>query len=269
MEDSLRSYPLSLRYEPWQRQSALLRLLLGGGGTILAGWAAWALVGDGETWAWAILLAILGLAPPYLYRTGLAPLLRGGQEVVLEPEGVRVGERLYPKEAFQGLEGPRDRPLLPLWGPLHPFSLRFGERVPLPLDLPGWDQVLRHLGLSWREVPELVLYLGRARGIGWLNGYLYPPQEAVGVWQGDRARYRQEVGRLWWTVGVFALAGGLEVLGVRPWGEYAILLAFLLFLGVYIPTWHRLFGLHGLGGWASRYNPLERAGLLAPPKGEA
>lgn len=43
-------------------------------------------------------------------------------------------------------------------------------------------------------------------------------------------------------VTVFALGGILEVLGVRPLGEYALFLAFILFLAVYIPTWYNLLG---------------------------
>ncbi|MFW3379900.1 hypothetical protein ACN9NO_11515, partial [Glaesserella parasuis] len=65
---------------------------------------------------------------------------------------------------------------LPL-APDPPFYLDFGEtRLPLYLDLPGWDRLLRHLGLEWKEAPILREFLVTVRGVGWLNGLLYPPE---------------------------------------------------------------------------------------------
>lgn len=244
---------LTLRYHPWQTRAALLRLLLGGGAALLALWASWTLVREGEGWAWLLLLGVLAFAPPYLHRTGLAPLLRRGLEVVLEPEGARMGGRLYPKAAFRALRGPSGRGP---FGPLHPFHLDFGEKVPLPLDLPGWDRWLAHLGLDWTEHPGLVNYLSRARGMGWLNGLLYPPEEVQEAWARARGRYRREMGRLWLSPLPLGLGVLLEVLGLSPWGGYLALFGLAFFLLVFLPTWHSAFGLGGPSGWVPRYNPL-------------
>ncbi|GLV49239.1 hypothetical protein TJA_23410 [Thermus sp. LT1-2-5] len=247
----------TLRYHPWQTKAALLRFLLGGGATLFALWAAWEAGREGEAWAWLLLFGVLAFAPLYLYRTGLAPLLRRGLEVALEPEGVRLGGRFYPKAAFRGLQGPLGKP--GPFGPLYPFHLEFGETVPLPLDLPGWDQLLAHLGLDWTEHPGLVSYLSRAKGMGWLNGLLYPPEEVLEAWERARRRYRRDMGRLWFSPLLLGLGVILEVLGLSPWGGYLALLGFLVFLFVFLPTWHSLFGLGGLQGWVSRYNPLVAA----------
>lgn len=71
------------------------------------------------------------VSPPLCFRTGPAPLLREGLEVVLEPEGVRIGGRFYPKEAFRGLEEPQCKPL-PVGTriPLQPFASTKGYPCP-------------------------------------------------------------------------------------------------------------------------------------------
>ncbi|GAA5335277.1 MULTISPECIES: hypothetical protein [Thermus] len=85
----------TLRYHPWQVRAALLRLLLGGGAALWVLWLVWLLVREGEAWAWALGVGVLVFAPLYVYRTGVAPLLRAGLEVVLEPEGIRYWGRYY------------------------------------------------------------------------------------------------------------------------------------------------------------------------------
>lgn len=108
-----------------------------------------------SSWAlWSSFQAFF--AALYLYATALGPLFRSSLQVVLEPEGIRVGGRLYLRERFTGVEGPLGR-----WTWLEerprawqPYRLRLGlrfttaplfylvfgqERVPLWLDLPGWD----------------------------------------------------------------------------------------------------------------------------------
>ncbi|WP_053043532.1 hypothetical protein [Thermus filiformis] len=266
----------ALRYHPWQRRAALGRLLLGGLGLGALLWLLW-LFGEEEPLIALILgLFALALGPLYLWRTGLVPLLRGGLEVRLEPEGVRIGGRLYPRSAFRGLKGPQS-PRVPLepepgkkspwrealeasgrqeyWNALKDphalFRLDFGEEVPLPLDLPGWDRLLRHLGLDWTEHRELSTYLGLARGLAWLNGLLYPPEEALEVWEQARRRYRRQMALFW--AGLALVAAGLFV---RQEAFSALLV--LTGFGLWAWSGYSLFGPNPfLKGWATRYNPLQ------------
>lgn len=214
--------PPLLAHQPWQRRAALLRLLGGSLGLALLLWAG--LGGGGILALFALLGA--GLGGLYLLRTGWEPLRRLGLRVELLPDGVRVGGVFYPKGDFLGLEGPQgpwtwleERPeaiqrfkvhLAPLWqtGPRFRLRFRTGE-VPLPLDLPGWDRLLGHLGLSWREHPGLSRYLTTATGPAWLNGLLYPPAEALEAWEEARRRYRRAWAWIWAGFGVAAAGFGV------------------------------------------------------------
>ncbi len=264
----------TLRYAPWQVWAAWGRL-----------WAFLVLLGFAFWFAQHWLLVSLLLALPaalYLYATALGPLLRSSLRVVLEPEGIRVGEKLYLRERFAGVEGPMGRwtwmeerlggllsyryRLRLAWRfsnkPL--FYLVFGEeRVPLWLDLPGWDQVLAHLGLDWREHPGLRRYLYTARGLAWLNGLIYPPAEAEGPWREARRRYRQVCGWMWAGVGLCLL--GVLVSGWIPEEGVGFGLWLVVsFAGLYLWTYFFLTTFNvgrGRPGWAVAYTPLR------PPEG--
>ncbi|MEZ0348057.1 MAG: hypothetical protein ABWJ90_06030 [Thermus sp.] len=283
-----------LTYQPWQLRAARSRLLGGGLAILLLLWLA--LAGGG----FLSLLALGGaaLGGLYLLRTAWEPLRRGNLVVELVAEGARVNGVLYPKEAFQGVEGPRGswtwlekRPnslqpyklhLAPPWqkGPL--FRLRFREAsLPLPLDLPGWDRILRHLGLSWRDHPGLVRYLMSATGPAWLNGLLYPPEEALPGWEAARRRYRAAWAWLWLglaLVGASFLAVDYQARGLQSRlreGEslaldpqpfvplFALgLLGLLLAAGAFL----RHFNLgRGRPGWVVAYNPLQTRGDHGKP----
>lgn len=152
---------------------------------------------------------------------------RLGLRVFLEPGRLRLGgphggERFYPKEAFSGVEGPLGSwTRVEVWpGVMQPYHLRLGwrfspsplfylvfgeERVPLWLDLPGWDRMLAHLGLDWRDHPGLRRYLLTARGLAWLNGLLYPPADGEEAWRQARDRYRRVSAWLWASGGLMGL----------------------------------------------------------------
>ena len=182
-------------------------------------------------------------------------LRRTAYTLALEPEGVRHGGRLYPREALKGVALDR------LLGRL--FLDFAGERLPLPLGLPGWDEALAHLGVDWRGVEGLEDYLLRLRGRVWFLGALYPSREAEGVHRWALGLYRRHFLKIY---GALALAGvgpsllslaeGLGVaLSVLGFG-----LALLSVLGFGLALWwlsffpHDLVRLRGGGG---RYNPLD------------
>ncbi|GAA6756196.1 hypothetical protein Thermus77420_16720 [Thermus thalpophilus] len=277
-----------LRYRTWQRRAARLRLLGGSLGILFLLWLG--LAGGG----FLSLLALGGaaLGGLYLLRTAWEPLRRGSLGVELVAEGVRANGVLYPKEAFQGVEGPlggwtwlQVKPgesprhrlhLAPPWqkGPL--FRLRFREAsLPLPLDLPGWDRILRHLGLSWQDHPGLVRYLMSATGPAWLNGLLYPPEEALPGWETARRRYRKAWAWLWLGVGLMGAAflavdyqaRGLqsrlkegESLALDPQPFVPLFALGLLGLLLAAGTFLRHFNLgRGRPGWVVAYNPLRDA----------
>ncbi|GAA5335271.1 MULTISPECIES: hypothetical protein [Thermus] len=274
-----------LAYHPWQIRAALLRLLGGILGLALLLWAG--LAGGG----FLALLALLGagVGAFYLLRTGWEPLRRRRLRVELLPDGVRVGGAFYPKGEFLGLEDPlgswtwlEERPqalqrfrlhLAPPWqkGPLFRLRFRTGA-LPLPLDLPGWDRLLRHLGLSWREHPGLSRYLATASGPAWLNGLLYPPEEALEGWQEARRRYQRAWAWIWAGVGLMAVGFGVGLWALAPvWarvegsGEVALPIpalgvgALLVLLGLFVGGW-AFFAAFNVGrgrpGWAVAYNPL-------------
>ena len=125
-------------------------------------WARWRL------W-WALLLGAFLLAFASIITTFAELVLllgafalhfrRTGYAVALEPEGLRYEGRFYPRGALKGVR------LDPLLGRLR---LDFGgDGLPLPLGLPGWDEVLAHLGVGWREVEGLEDYLLGQRGLVW------------------------------------------------------------------------------------------------------
>ncbi|GLV49233.1 hypothetical protein TJA_23350 [Thermus sp. LT1-2-5] len=277
-----------LTYHTWQVQAARLRLLGGSLGLLFLLWLA--LVGGG----FLSLLSLAGvvLGGFYLLRTAWEPLKRAGLSLELVPEGVRVRRALYPKEAFQGVEGPlgpwtwlETRPtglqryrlhLAPPWqgGPL--FRLRFREaHLPLPLDLPGWDRLLAHLGLFWRDHPGLLQYLTTATGPAWLNGLLHPPEEVLAGWAEARRRYRQAWAWLWLGLGLLGVGflgayrlalEGLsrleeENVALDPWP--LVLFLGLGFLGLLVAG--GVFLIHfnvgrGRPGWVVAYNPLREGG---------
>ncbi|MFN4232353.1 hypothetical protein [Thermus sp.] len=251
-----------LAHAPWQKRAALGRLVLG---LLFMGfllWLGWAAVAEGD-WAWGLGLGLVALLLGlFLYPSAVGPLMRWGFQVVLEPEGIRVGGRLYPREGFSGLEGPfRGEGTEAQWqrlmevgrlsaGPL--FHLAFhGERVPLWLDLPGWDRMLAHLGVDWKEHPALARYLHSVRGLAWLNGLLYPPKGVEEEWERARRRYQRLFAWLWMGVGLavggYALGDASEVVGQ------------ILFLGGLALAAYASFALFGgrslRDGWAERYNP--------------
>ncbi len=257
-----------LKYQPWQWRAALGRLLLGGGVLLLTLWVAFGMGPIPDL----LLLFSAAFGGLYLWRTGVEPLRRAGLEVVLEPEGVRIGGRFYPRGAFRGVEGPRGRwaayllshpaqPGLHRQGnPLAPsplFHLDFGgERVPLWLDLPGWDRMLRHLGLDWTEHPGLSRYLSLVEGMGWLNGLLYPPQEAEEVWLRARRRYRRLMGLLWLGFGLMVLGFIGEIAQVHRVAEWVMVGFTLVGFLLAIYATGVVFGGRNLQGWGMRYNPL-------------
>ncbi|MBW6393756.1 hypothetical protein KZX47_01080 [Thermus sp. SYSU G05001] len=256
----------TLSYRPWQRWAAWKRLLA------LSLPTGFFLALSGEGGLPFLLMAI----PPafYLFSTALAPILRSSFTVALEPEGIRVGSQLYPKERFSGVEGP-----LGLWtrwevrpGRLNPYRLRLGwrlgtsplfqlvfgeEKVPLWLDLPGWDLLLLHLGLDWKEHPGLREYLGSARGLAWLNGLLHPPAELEGAWEEARKRYRQVSAWAWVGIGCI----GLGFLGPQAAGSsspLALLFLALPFLGMLLLVYPLITAFNigrGRPGWAVAYSP--------------
>lgn len=260
----------ALAYEPWQRRAAWGRFLV----LLILKSLLLALGGAG-----GFPFLFLAILPAfYLLSTGLAPMMRLSSRVVLEPEGIRVGGRLYPKERFSGVEGPlgswtrwevRPGRLNPYrlrpawhwgWAPL--FYLRFaGEGVPLWLDLPGWDRLLLHLGVPWREQEGLREYLLSARGLAWLNGLLYPPEEVREEWEEARRRYRRVSAWAWAGMGMFLgfplVVTGLAVLGVEL--EVLVQLAVILtLLGMLLTTYPFLQAFNigrGRPGWAVAYSP--------------
>lgn len=253
-----------LAYAPWQKRAALVRLALG---LVTLGFLLWlgaAFVAEGE-WAVALFLGIVALfLGLFLYPCALGPLWRSGFHVVLEPEGIRVEGRLYPRELFRSVEGPfrKGKDTEARWyaltevgrfstAPL--FYLSFGqERVPLWLDLPGWDRLLAHLGVDWKGYPGLVRYLHSVRGMGWLNGLLYPPAEALGEWEKARERYRRLFAWLWAGVGLVVV--GLAFEALLPAGLAVAVLGVGMALGLY--AFFALFGgKSSRDGWAERYNP--------------
>ncbi len=170
---------------------------------------------------------------------------RTGYAVALEPEGLRYEGRFYPRGALKGVR------LDPLLGRLW---LDFGgERLPLPLGLPGWDGVLAHLGVDWREVEGLEGYLLLNRGRVWFLGGLYPPREAEGVHAWALGVYRRHFRRIY---GALALAGvGLLLFSLAE-GLGTALLA----LGFGLALWWLLsfpYDMVRLRGGGGRYNPLD------------
>ena len=170
---------------------------------------------------------------------------RTAYTLALEPEGVRHEGRLYPREALKGVA------LDPLFGRL--FLDFAGERLPLPLGLPGWDEALAHLGVDWRGVEGLEDYLLGQRGRVWFLGALYPPREAEGVHRWALGLYRRHFLKIY---GALALAGvGLSLSSLAEGLGVA-----LVALGFGLALWWLHFFPHdlvrlwrGLG----RYNPLD------------
>lgn len=209
---------------------------------------------------WALLLGAFLLAfgltarePWVLLMGGLSLLAfavhfrRTAYTLALEPEGVRHGGRLYPREALKGVALDR------LLGRL--FLDFGGERLPLPLGLPGWDEALAHLGVDWRGVEGLEDYLLGQRGRVWFLGALYPPREAEGVHRWALGLYRRHFLKIY---GALALVGvGLALIhSSLAEGLGAALAA----LGFGLALWWLHFFPHdlvrlrrGLG----RYNPLD------------
>ncbi|WP_128415145.1 hypothetical protein [Thermus tenuipuniceus] len=215
----------------------------------------------------ALLLGIfalfLGLS---LYTSALGPLLRSVFQVVLEPEGIRVAGRLYPKDRLAWAEGPfpgggteaQWQRLMQVGrlstGPLFHLVVG-GERVPLWLDLPGWDRMLTHMGVDWKEQPGLVRYLHSVRGLAWLNGLLYPPAEVGEEWERARRRYQRLFAWLWIGVGMAGAAFSLE--GQLPESASLVLLGVGVALGGY--AFLALFGGKSpRDGWAEAYNPFRQ-----------
>lgn len=261
-----------LRYASWQKWAAGGRLVLG----LLALALLWWVFFDVRDGLSLLLGLLVGLVVAlYLLRTAVQPLLRSRLEVALEPRGIRIGGKFYSRSDFRGLgmasgwwaqraqRALRDAGTYGPWAPYPPFHLDFGRaRLPLFLDLPGWDRLLRHLGVDWREVPELREFLTLARGMGWLNGLMHPPEEAEQAWVQARSRYRRACAWIWiGCLGVLLGIVGVRVVegpggGDTPWTWALVgvsLMGLLLCLGWVGIT----FGLKGLArGWVSEYNPL-------------
>ena len=112
-----------LAFPAWARWRLWWALLLGASLLAFALWAR-------ELWSLLLGVLLLGAFALHFRRTGYA--------VALEPEGLRYEGRFYPRGALKGVR------LDPLLGRLR---LDFGgDGLPLPLGLPGWDEVLAHLG---------------------------------------------------------------------------------------------------------------------------
>lgn len=262
----------TLSYQPWQKGAAWGRF-----------WALLFLVGLFLWLAQLVgpLVLIPGLfAALYLYATALGPLFRSSLQVVLEPEGIRVGGRLYLRERFTGVEGPLGR-----WTWLEerprawqPYRLRLGlrfttaplfylvfgqERVPLWLDLPGWDRLLAHLGLEWREHPGLRAYLHSARGLAWLNGLLYPPAELEAPWLEARERYRRVAAWAWagggLLVGAFLVLSLMANTLATPWWLGLVVVLLLAGFALLLYAFFTAFNVgRGKPGWAVVYSPLTK-----------
>lgn len=186
-----------------------------------------------------------------------------------------MGGRFYAKEGFSGVEGPLGSwTRWEVWpGVLHPYRLHLGwrfsrgplfymvfgeERVPLWLDLPGWDRMLAHLGLDWREHPGLRRYLLTARGLAWLNGLLYPPAGVGQSWREARDRYRR-VGAWLWAGAAFLVLGAASSFLALFVGPVGLLGAVGVPVGVVLLAYQflRAFNIgRGRPGWAVAYNPL-------------
>ena len=216
-----------LAFPAWARWRLWWALLLG---AFLLAFALWAR----ELWSLLLGVLLLGAFALHFRRTGYA--------VALEPEGLRYEGRFYPRGALKGVR------LDPLLGRLR---LDFGgDGLPLPLGLPGWDEVLAHLGVGWREVEGLEDYLLGQRGLVWFLGSLYPPREAEGVHAWALGVYRRHFRRIY---GALALAGAGLLL---PEGLGTVLFA----LGLGLALWWLLFFPHDmvrLRGGGGRYNPLD------------
>lgn len=255
-----------LAYAPWQKRAALGRLALG---LLSMGFLLWlgkGAVEDGEVGLGLGLGLIAFLVGLFLYPSAVGPLLRSGFQVVLEPEGIRVAGRLYPKDRLAWVEGPfpgggteaQWQRLIEVGrlsaGPL--FHLVMGrESVPLWLDLPGWDRMLAHMGVDWKEQPGLVRYLHSVRGLAWLNGLLYPPAEVQEEWERARRRYQRLFAWLWIGVGLAGAALGLEA--QLPENASLALLGVGVALGGY--AFLALFGGKSpRDGWAEAYNPFRQ-----------
>uniref|UniRef100_A0A7C2BZ83 Uncharacterized protein n=1 Tax=Thermus islandicus TaxID=540988 RepID=A0A7C2BZ83_9DEIN len=220
-------------------------------GLAFPAWARWRL-------GWALLLGAFLLAfgltawePLALLVGGLLLLAfalhrrRTAYALALEPEGVRHEGRLYPREALKGVA------LDALFGGI--FLDFGGERLPLPLGLPGWDEALAHLGVDWWGVEGLEDYLLGQRGRVWFLGALHPPREAEGVHRWALGLYRRHFLKVY---GALALLGvGLSLLSLAEGLGVA-----LFALGCGLALWwllsfpHDLVRLRGGGG---RYNPLD------------
>jgi|GEM_PF-169835 len=227
------TYPAWMRHHLfWTLPLAVVLFLLG-----LVFWAG----GDGM----AYLLLGLALVLLLFY---LLSVRRRSLEIALEPgeSGTRGG--LYRREDLQEVR------LEPLWGRLR---LRFGQGdLPLPLDLPGWDRALAHLGLSWQEVEGLEYHLLGLRGRHWLvDGRAYPPQEAEDVFLWGLGLYRHHMARVWKTVGValLALAAALLCPSLAPLalGVVAIVLFLVPVFLLFVPR-----DLVGFKGSPGEFNPL-------------
>jgi len=190
---------------------------------------------------WVLLLGILLLGAFLLHYHRTAYVL------ALEPEGVRREGRLYPKEALKGVA------LDALFGRI--FLDFGGERLPLPLGLPGWDEALAHLGVDWRGVEGLEDYLLGQRGRVWFLGALHPPREAEGVHRWALGLYRRHFLKIYGALALSVL--GVLLLGLEAAQGLGVA---VLLLGVALaPFWansfpHDLVRLRGGGG---RYNPLD------------
>lgn len=216
-----------LTFPAWARFRLWWALLLG---AFLLAFGVWAR----ELWGLLLGGLLLLAFAVHLRRTGYA--------VALEPEGLRYQGRLYPRGALRGVG--LDRLRGRLW-------LDFGgERLPLPLGLPGWDEALAHLGVAWREVEGLEDYLLGQRGRVWFLGILYPPREAEGVHGWAMGVYRRHFLRIY---GALALAG-VGLLLPEGLGTALFVLGFGLALWWLLSFPHDLVRLRGGGG---RYNPLD------------
>jgi hypothetical protein len=188
---------------------------------------------------WVLLLGALLLGAFLLHYRRTAYVL------ALEPEGVRHEGRLYPKEALKGVA------LDTLFGRI--FLDFGGERLPLPLGLPGWDEALAHLGVGWREVEGLEAYLLDQRGRVWFLCALHPPREAEGVHRWALGLYRRHFLKIHGALALSVL--GFLLLGLAQGLGLAVLLlgsALALFWANSFP--HDLVRLRGGSG---RYNPLD------------